>query len=90
MARIVWTHAALGKLELIGSYLREFDPAGAQRMARRLIEAGDSLSQFPEQGRPIADGRRELVTIPPDIIRSRFDGERVFIVGMRHGMLRPD
>jgi len=30
MARIVWTHAALGKLELIGSHLRKFDPAAAQ------------------------------------------------------------
>jgi len=77
-------------LELIGSYLREFDPAGAQRMARRLIEAGDSLSQFPEQGRPIADGRRELVTIPPDIIQYRFYGKRVVIFGIRHGMLRPN
>jgi len=59
-------------------------------MARRLIEAGDSLLQFPDRRRPIAGARRELVTIPPNIIQYRFDGERVFIVGIRHGMLRPD
>jgi len=76
-------------LELIGSYLREFDPAAAPRMARRQIEAGDSLSQFPDRGRPIVDARRELVTIPPNIIQYRFDGKRVSIVGIRNGMLRP-
>jgi len=90
IARIVRTHAALSKLEPIGSYLREFYPAAAQRMARRPIEAGDSLLQFPDRRRPIAGARRELVTIPPNIIQYRFDGERVFIVGIRHGMLRPD
>jgi toxin ParE1/3/4 len=84
MARIVWTREALASLELIRSYIHQFDPQAAQRMARRLIEAGDSLRTFPDRGRPVSGGRRELVTIPPYIIRYKFDGERVFIVGVRH------
>ncbi|MEO7689196.1 MAG: type II toxin-antitoxin system RelE/ParE family toxin [Sphingomonas sp.] len=84
MARIVWTREALASLELIRTYIHQFDPQAAQRMARRLIEAGDSLRNFPDRGRPVDSGRRELVTIPPYIIRYSFDGERVFILGIRH------
>ena len=90
MARIVWTREALASLELIRTYIHQFDPRAAQRMARRLIEAGDSLRDFPDRGRLAAGGRRELVTIPPYIIRYRFDGERVFILGIRHSAQRPD
>ncbi|MDB5705708.1 MAG: type toxin-antitoxin system RelE/ParE family toxin [Sphingomonas bacterium] len=84
MARIVWTREALASPELIRSYIHQFDPQAAHRMALRLIEAGDSLRTFPDRGRPVSGGRRELVTIPPYIIRYKFDGERVFIVGVRH------
>lgn len=49
-----------------------------------MIEAGDSLRDFPDRGRLATGGRRELVTIPPYIIRYQFDGERVFVLGIRH------
>jgi len=75
---------------LIRAYIHQFDPQAARRMARRLVEAGDSLRDFPDRGRPAGDERRELVTIPPYIIRYRFDGERVFILGIRHSAQRPD
>jgi toxin ParE1/3/4 len=65
MARIVWTREALANLELTRAYIHQFDPGAAQRMALRLIEAGDGLRDFPERGRPIANGRRELPTVPP-------------------------
>lgn len=84
MARIVWTREALANLELIRSYIHQFDPQAARRMARRLIEAGDSLQTYPHRGRPVSGGRRELVTIQPYVIRYLVDGDRVFIVGIRH------
>jgi toxin ParE1/3/4 len=85
MARVVWTREALSNIELIRAYIQQFDPGAAQRMARRLIEAGDSLREFPERGRLVADGRRELPTVPPYIIRYRIEADRVFILRIRHG-----
>lgn len=84
MARVVWTHEALRNLELIRAYIAQFDPGAAQRMARRLIEAGNSLALAPLRGRPASAGWRELVTIPPYIIRYRVDGDTVIIGRVRH------
>jgi plasmid stabilization system protein ParE len=84
MARIVWTREALSNLELIRAYIHEFDPRAAGRMARRLIEAGDSLRDFPQRGRPVSEGVRELPTIRPYVIRYALDAETVFILRIRH------
>ena len=85
MARIVWTRRALVQLELIRTYVAQFDPEAAQRLAKRLIEAGNSLEAFPERGRPTSRGRRELATIPPYLIRYKIDGDRVVIGDIKHG-----
>ena len=90
MARVVWTREAIANLELIRSYIHQFDPQAAQRMARRLIEAGDGLREFPDRGRLASNGRRELVTIPPYIVRYRIDDGTVFIVGIRHAAQHRD
>jgi addiction module RelE/StbE family toxin len=90
MARIIWTREALRQLELIHAYIDQFNPDAAQRMARRLIDAANSLRDFPQRGRPVGDDRRELPTISPYIIRYRFDGEHVIIGSIRHGAQHPD
>lgn len=54
-------------------------------MGERLIEAADSLAQFPERGRDAGNGRRELVTVWPYILRYRVEAERVVILRVRHG-----
>jgi plasmid stabilization system protein ParE len=46
---------------------------------------GDSLQAFPERGRPVAGGLRELPTVPPYIIRYRVAGDAVLILRIRHG-----
>jgi len=56
MARIVWTREALENVRLIRAYIDQFDPGAAQRMARRLVEAGNSLAVAPNRGRPVAGG----------------------------------
>ena len=53
-------------------------------MARQLMEAGDSLAEMAERGRP-ADGHRELVIVWPYILRYRIAGDRVIILRVRHG-----
>lgn len=89
MARVVWTREALENIRLIRAYIDQFDPGAAQRMARRLIEAGNSLTVAPNRGRPVAGGRRELVTIPPYVIRYRVDGDTVTIGRIRHSAQAP-
>lgn len=85
MARIVWTRRALVRLELIRAYVAQFDPDAAQRLAGRLVEAVYSLEDFPHRGRPASRGRRELVVIPPYVVRYKVEGDRVLIGDIKHG-----
>ncbi len=91
MADVVWTDQALDQLDLIVTYVHVFDGAAAERLRSRILSAADSLHAFPLRGRMVDDGiRRELVTVPPYVMRYRIEGEYVFIVGVRHGARRPD
>ena len=90
MVRVVWTAPALASLEKIRAYIADFSPLAAQRMALRLMSAGMSLSSHPERGRAIGRGRRELVTVPPYLIRYRIKGDTVEIIAIRHGARAPD
>lgn len=58
-------------------------------MAERLRLAGEGLAHFPQRGRPISKGRRELTTVYPYVIRDLVDGDIVGIISIRHGARRP-
>ncbi|PKP99316.1 MAG: addiction module toxin RelE [Alphaproteobacteria bacterium HGW-Alphaproteobacteria-15] len=88
MVQVVWTQRALVRLRLIRAYIEQFDPDAAERLAARLIEAGDSLRAFPNRGRPAKSGRRELATVPPYVIRYRVEGQFVIIGDIKHGRQR--
>jgi toxin ParE1/3/4 len=45
--KIVWTDEAVEHLEAIVTYESVYDPAAAERLARRLIDLADSLVSFP-------------------------------------------
>lgn len=90
MADVVWTDQALDQLDLIVSYVELYDTVAAGRLRARLFEVSESLRDFPHRGRPVGNGRRELVTVPPHLPRYRVDGEVVAILGVRHGARRPD
>ena len=85
MPKIVWTEEAVEHLEAIVTYVSVYDPAAAKRLAQRLIELGDSLAEFPHRGRDSGDGRREMTSVWPYILRYRVEGETVFILRIRHG-----
>jgi plasmid stabilization system protein ParE len=89
VVQVIWSKGALANVEAITSYIAGFSPLAAQRMALRLYRAGDSLSEFPNRGRPISKGRRELTIVYPYVIRYRVYGERVGILSVRHGARRP-
>ncbi|PZQ62924.1 MAG: type II toxin-antitoxin system RelE/ParE family toxin [Sphingomonas taxi] len=90
MAEVVWTDQAIEQLDLIVAYVELFDGLAAERLRTRLFDVGSSLCDFPHRGRPVGDGRRELVTVPPYVLRYRTEGDLVFIIGVRHGARRPD
>lgn len=83
--RIVWTDDAVGNLEAIVTYVSVFNPGAATRIADRLIEVADSLAEFPNRGRDVGGGRREMTTVWPYILRYRVEAERVVILRVRHG-----
>ena len=85
MHKIVWTDEAIDHLEAIVTYVSVHDPAAAERLGRKLIQLADSLMEFPFRGRDAGDGRRELVTVWPYILRYRIEVERVIILRIRHG-----
>ncbi|MDR6852441.1 plasmid stabilization system protein ParE [Sphingomonas sp. BE123] len=85
MAEIIWTRRALIRLDLIRGYVAQFDPDASRRLARRLVEAANSLAEFPDRGRPSTRGRRELVTVPPYVIRYKVEGNCVIIGDIKHG-----
>ena len=83
--RIVWTDDAVGNVEAIVTYVSAFNPAAAQRLAERLVAVADSLAEFPNRGRDVGEGRREMTTVWPYILRYRVRDDAVIILRVRHG-----
>jgi toxin ParE1/3/4 len=82
---IEWTDEAVGNLEAIIAYISAFNPPAAQRLAERLIAVADSLAEFPERGRQVGDGRREMTVVWPYVVRYRIAEDAVYILRIRHG-----
>jgi toxin ParE1/3/4 len=83
--RVVWSPAALRDVSRIHAYITQFDPQAAQRLAERFFEASESLGQHPHIGRPVAGGRRELLTVPPYVIVYRALPAETRILRVWHG-----
>jgi plasmid stabilization system protein ParE len=54
-----------------------------------LLTAGDGLASFPERGRLIGEGLRELTVIYPYLIRYEIRAGEIHILRVRHGAQRP-
>jgi plasmid stabilization system protein ParE len=52
-------------------------------MATRLYTAAEGLAEFPERGRPVRLGRRELTVVPPYLIIYRLHVDLVEILTVR-------
>lgn len=88
--RVVWTHAALRGVWRAYDYIVDFNPRAAARMAEALLQAGDSLANFPHRGRLVrGTDMRELLSVHPYIIRYRIAGDDVVILRVRHTSRRP-
>lgn len=84
MAQVVWTWRALADLAAIRDYIGQFSPLAAQRMAARLRTAAEALSDSPSRGRAATATLRELVVVPPYVIRYYVEADTVTIVRIRH------
>jgi plasmid stabilization system protein ParE len=90
VAEVVWTDTAISDLDEIVAYIEQDSPKAAERMADKIVLAALSLETAPERGRQISNGRRELATVAPYLIRYRLIGEMVRVLEIRHGARRPD
>ena len=89
MAKVIWSDRAAQELLDIVIYLRARDIDAARSIGVGLYELGQSLSDFPNRGRPASGGTRELVSVPPYILRYRVDDDRALILRIRHGRRKP-
>ena len=88
MRRLIWSPGALDDLIGIQTYIAGFNPAAARRFFVRLRAAGMSLIDFPDRGRPVGNGRRELTIVRPYLIRYVVVGGAVRILSVRHAARR--
>ncbi|MDP1631166.1 MAG: type II toxin-antitoxin system RelE/ParE family toxin [Caulobacter sp.] len=89
MAQVTWSFQALHDLEDIRIHVAFDRPLAAERLAERLRAAAAALDTYPEGGRPISQGRRELAHVWPYLIRYRVTADSVRILEVRHAARRP-
>lgn len=80
---------ATSALAGVYAYIVEFNPSAARRLTMRLRTTADSLADYPERGRLIRPGVRELTTVRPYLIRYEVAEHMVRILSIRHGARRP-
>lgn len=85
--RVLWLARAIRHLIDIRAYIAAHNPAAAEAVSIRVVEASERLAMMPEFGRPgRVLGTRELVVFrTPYIIVYRVKGETIEIVAVRHG-----
>ena len=89
MNEVIWTKRARDNLLAIRLYVWQFNPAAARIVADKLIEKSNALANFPYRGRAVAKtSLRELLTVPPYIIRYRIERRSIVILRIRHAARR--
>jgi addiction module RelE/StbE family toxin len=89
MRRLIWSTDAIDDLKAIRSYIEATNPPAASRVAMALVDAANSLVAFPDRGRAVRSGVRELTTVRPYVIRYVVLPDEVRIAFIRHGALNP-
>jgi plasmid stabilization system protein ParE len=86
--KVVWTEPAADDLVETVEYIARDSPAFAATLAQRVCDAGDSLAELSERGRPYPDPAypqfRELILGPYRLVYE-VQTEQVVIHGVFHG-----
>lgn len=82
-----WSPAASEELLRIAEYIREDNPAAAERVVKSVYESCRSLREYPQKGRAgRVEGTRELALPPlPFVVVYRVSGSWVEIANVIHG-----
>ncbi|RJF87047.1 type II toxin-antitoxin system RelE/ParE family toxin [Oleomonas cavernae] len=85
---VVWLPRANGNLVRIRSYISDFNPAAADRMATRILQVVKLIAEHPLVGRLGGVGDARCLPVPgtPYLIYYRIRGQHVEIIRIRHGM----
>jgi plasmid stabilization system protein ParE len=63
---VIWTARSLANIRAIRGYIAQFNLGAADRLAEKLIAAGDRLEMFPHRGRQVpGTTMREIVAVNP-------------------------
>lgn len=81
-----WTVTALRDLREAGDYIAADNPQAANKMAQRVLEAAESLLEYPHIGREgrLSDSREAVVTGTPFIVVYRLRSPTVQILRVLH------
>ena len=86
--RVIWSYAAVDDLEVAAEYLHRDSPSFSSSFVLRALEAGRSLSAFPERGRIVPelknDNIREIFLYSYRLIY-RVEKDKVSILALIHG-----
>jgi len=85
MVQIAWARRALRDISEIQTYIGQFDPHAANAYVEKLRAAANNLTDFPNRGRKVGSNLRELVIVPPYVIRYRLTATTVYITRIKHG-----
>jgi len=82
---VVWSQPATEDVESQFSYIAHENPLAANRIRDKILDAGNSLEQFPLRGRigSMAD-TRELVIDRRYVVVYAVDGNRVTVLRVWH------
>jgi toxin ParE1/3/4 len=89
--RVVWTWKALADLRAIKDYISRDSQRYAHLQVERIRAAASHVARFPEIGRTLPEFPdevwREILTGNYRVIyRIDFEGQRVFVLAVAHGM----
>jgi len=80
-----WSDQAISELEAVRLYILPRNRLAALRLGDRITRAAESLCEFPDRGRDVGGGVRQLSLIYPYLIRYLVFEEEVVITSVRHG-----
>ncbi|MCG8353969.1 MAG: type II toxin-antitoxin system RelE/ParE family toxin [Kiloniellales bacterium] len=85
--KVIWSSDAVRDLEAIRDYIAESNPVAAKETARHIVDALETLVEFPGMGRPgrLPHTRELVVSGTPFIVPYRVTEKGVEIAAIIHG-----
>ena len=85
--KVAWSYVALGNLIETNKYIASENPEAARKVINDIVEAGNKIKAFPENGRIVPELRRknvrEVFCYEYRIIY-RIESKRIFVLTVLH------